>query len=230
MTLQDEKFMSKQWEKWVLDNKSLKYKCHWEKTPANIPEDIFQELNRRRRILYNMKLIWIYPNNIWYGNVSIRKPGTNQFYISGTSTGRLTELTPEHYCLVSKVEAKDNQLYCEGPIEASAESMTHSAVYESDSTVNAVIHIHNFSTRSTYMDKVPTTNKSVPYGTPEMSAEAARMFRETNVKETKFFVMGGHEDGVMSFGKSMDEAGRMIVKYFSQIENPTYACDGKHQD
>lgn len=230
MTNQDEKFMWVQWEKGVLDNKSLKYECHRTKTPANTPEDIFKELNRRRRILYNMKLIWIYPNNVWYGNVSIRKPGTNQFYISGTSTGRLTELTPDHYCLVSKVESEKNQLYCEWPIEASAESMTHSAVYASDSSINAVIHIHNFSTRNNYIDKLPTTDKTVPYWTPEMASEVSRIFGETNVRDTRFFVMWGHEDWVMSFGVSMDEAGRMMVKYFSQVDNPLYACDGNHKD
>ena len=44
-----------------------------------------------------------------------------------------------------------------------------------------------------------------------MAIEIKRLFGETNLKETKILVMGGHEEGVVAFGKNIDEAGKILM-------------------
>jgi L-ribulose-5-phosphate 4-epimerase len=49
-----------------------------------------------------------------------------------------------------------------------------------------------------------------------MTGDIQRLFRETNLSAQKIFAMGGHEEGIVAFGKDLDEAGKII---FYQINN-----------
>ena len=39
-----------------------------------------------------------------------------------------------------------------------------------------------------------------------MAREVTRLFAETNVRETRLFIMAGHEAGVIAFGGNLAEA------------------------
>ena len=84
--------------------------------------------------------------------------------------------------------------------------------YNYDQKINAVIHIHNSELWSKFMNKIPTTKKSVPYGTPEMAYEIGRLFKEDSLKEEKVLVMAGHEDGIISFGNDLEDAFKSLSK------------------
>ena len=220
----DEKHKSKV-DASVLDIKSIKFVAHMEEKAPVITDAAYEAINRRRNILYAHELIKVYPNGIGYGNISVRIPGTDSFYISGTSTGRLENLGKEHYCLVSKINIDTNELRCEGPIMASAESMTHAMIYKNNPNCQAAIHIHNNSMRKHFLNKVPTTKAGIPYGTPEMCREITRLFEETDVNKTHFLAMGGHEDGLMAFGDTLDQAGLEIIRRVTELCEIHYACD-----
>ena len=49
------------------------------------------------------------------------------------------------------------------------------------------------------------------YGTPEMAQSVSRLWRSTRLEQLGVLVMGGHEDGVMGFGRSVAEAGHRLV-------------------
>ena len=49
-----------------------------------------------------------------------------------------------------------------------------------------------------------------------MAKEIQRLFRETDVKEKKILVMAGHKEGIISFGKDLDEAGKIMLNYLSE--------------
>ena len=100
------------------------------------------ELNDARTGLHKLRLIGVYPDGIGYGNLSIRFSG-EEFIISGTATGAKDVLNLSEYCLVKSFDIAHNKVVSSGPIQASAESMTHGAVYHSCSAVNCVIHIHS---------------------------------------------------------------------------------------
>ena len=44
-----------------------------------------------------------------------------------------------------------------------------------------------------------------------MAAETRRLFQETDVLESQVFAMGGHTDGVITFGRTVNEAGTVML-------------------
>lgn len=180
-----------------------------------LSDEEIKEINGWRERLYKLGLIGAYDNGIGFGNISVRVGNSDKFIITGSATGGIESLNKLHYTKVVSYDFRKNSLLYNGPIEASSESMTHAAVYESDPRINAVIHVHNLGLWTKLLDKVPTTSKVVTYGTPEMANEVVRLFRETDVKEKKILAMGGHEEGVISFGAGLEEAGRVLLSYHS---------------
>lgn len=193
-----------------MDEGYIKFNC--ERIPSDdIPLDKVAALNMYREIMYNKGLIGMYPDGIGFGNISIRCD-ENTFLISGTATGGIPVLDKSHYSLVTNYNLQTNRLICKGPINASSESLTHALIYESSPSTNAVIHIHNLALWNQLMHKVPTSDNLVPYGTPEMAKEIKRLFEETSLSNEKIMVMGGHEEGIISFGKNLEEAANVLLE------------------
>ena len=190
----------------------LKFNCHLTSEKITIPLELFKPLNFWREELWLKCLIGAYPDGIGYGNISVRVPKSDQFYISGTATGGLPELNQIHYPLVVKSDPVQNSVWCRGLIKASAESMSHAAIYSASNEVGAVVHIHNRQLWEKYLDILPTTDKRIEYGTPEMAYEISRMMTLPKTLNRKVFVMGGHEEGLISFGKTVEEAALAIIK------------------
>jgi L-ribulose-5-phosphate 4-epimerase len=185
----------------------IKFTCEHEKMPPTFAE--FDELNKYRSRLHELGLIGMDASGIGFGNLSVRD-SRNGFHITGSGTGGASELTPADYTKVVSYDFARNWLRCEGPAIASSESLTHASVYESEPTVGAVIHGHNSELWATLLDRAPTTSKEIAYGTPEMAYEVRNLFRNADVKKKKIFVMGGHEGGVVTFGKNLAEAFRVL--------------------
>lgn len=190
---------------------SIKFACHHTIEKLVIPSELFTPLNYWRNELWIKCLIGAYPDGIGYGNISVRVPQSDQFYISGTSTGGIPELDQIHYPLVEQCDPVQNAIWCRGSIKASAESMSHAAIYSANAEVGAVVHIHNRQLWERLIDVIPTTAKSVEYGTPEMAYEIGRIMTLPETLSKKVFVMGGHEEGIISFGKTVGEASRTIL-------------------
>ncbi|MBI1192007.1 MAG: hypothetical protein GC205_02375 [Bacteroidetes bacterium] len=128
------------------------------------------------------------------------------FIISGTQTGNRAQLDGRYYVRVLSVHAPANALRCEGPIDASSESMTHAAVYAADPNIGCVLHVHHLEHWRRLLHQVPTTAAEVAYGTPAMAQEVSRLFLETELRKEGVFAMAGHEEGLVSFGATPKEA------------------------
>jgi L-ribulose-5-phosphate 4-epimerase len=191
---------------------SIKFDCHLAKEKIAIPPEIFEQLNQWRYELWLKCLIGSYPDGIGYGNLSVRLPDSDQFYISGTSTGGIPELAEMHYSLVERCDPALNVIWCRGLIKASAESMSHAAIYQSNPEIGAVVHIHNLHLWQKYVEVLPTTDQKVEYGTPEMAWEIGRIMTLPATLKNKIFVMGGHKEGIIAFGRSVEEAALMILE------------------
>lgn len=191
----------------------IKFKAQWDQSPA-LPVRFTKDLNKWRDILYHLKLIGAYESGIGFGNISQRFKNSGNFIISGSGTGNLESLTSDHYSMVTNIEIDHNLLHCKGPIIASSESMSHGVIYRECSDIHGVIHVHNKELWQKLLDKVPTTSEKAEYGTPEMAYEIIRLFRETDLMEKKILVMKGHEEGIFTFGGSLDEAGKVILEYY----------------
>jgi L-ribulose-5-phosphate 4-epimerase len=192
----------------------VRYQCERVITPpVRFPG--FDELNSYRTQLRQLNLIGVYPDGIGYGNISIRCVGG--FQISGAATGDLLELSPEHYARVVAYDFARNWVKCEGPAQASSESMTHAAVYEADPSVNAVVHVHHAALWRQLLGAVPTTSGSVEYGTPEMAYEIGRLFRESDVREQRIIAMAGHEEGIITFGATLPSAVNVLLAHHAKL-------------
>lgn len=192
-----------------MDEGYIKFNCSW--IPSNdVPSDKVAELNVWRGIMYKKGLIGMYPDGIGFGNISIRCD-EKTFLISGTATGGLATLNESHYALVTHYDLGTNSITCVGSLKASSESLTHALIYECSPETNAVIHIHNLDLWNRLFHQVPTSSENISYGTPEMANEIKRLFKETTLSAEKILVMGGHREGIISFGKHLDEAGSILM-------------------
>ncbi len=189
----------------------IKFTCHLVSEKIEIPVLLFDPLNFWREEMWQRSFIGAYPDGIGFGNISIRVPQTDQFYISGSATGGLPELAQIHYPLVEKCSLPQNALWCKGLVKASSESLSHAAIYSCDSAIGAVVHIHNRQLWEKYLDVLPTTDMQVEYGTPEMAYEIIRLMGLPETQKRKVFVMGGHAEGIVAFGKTVEEAARLIL-------------------
>ena len=182
----------------------------------------FAALNRWRTILWQQALIGQDParyEGYGFGNVSQRigtgdaACGKRRFVISGTQTGHLQELDKRHYTRVMTYDAARNSVSAAGPIKPSSESLTHGMIYDLDSEIRSVLHVHSPDIWLA-ADRlgIPVTDSAVPYGTPRMATEVQRLFNETDVLKQKIFSMGGHEDGIVSFGTTAEEAGDILLR------------------
>lgn len=193
----------------------IKYRLDYRSSPA-CDESLLESIQQWRLTLNQLGLIGQDDRRyggLGYGNISIRHKGG--FIISGTQTGHLDRLTPEHYAFVESCDPKVNHIVAAGPVKPSSEALTHGAVYQLDETIQAVIHVHSPEVWS-LSDRLflPATPVDVPYGTPEMAAAVAQLWRDNRLKLSPVFTMAGHQDGVVSFGRDMTEAGMALLNTF----------------
>jgi len=170
------------------------------------PFDQLLELNACRRKLRQLHLIGVDSNGIGFGNLSVRDGATSNFYITGSATAGLAELTLEDCVRVVAYDFQRNWVRYEGGAIPSSESLTHAAIYEADPTTSAVIHCHDSALWARLLDRVPTTAQAAAYGTPEMAHEIIRLFDVADVPNRKIFVMAGHEGGIITFGQTFEDA------------------------
>jgi L-ribulose-5-phosphate 4-epimerase len=181
-------------------------------SPDIAPFDAITELNACRRKLVQQRLIGLNANGIGFGNLSVRDGASGNFYITGSATGGLPELTPTDCVRVVAYDFARNWLRYEGAALPSSESLTHAAIYQSDPTISAVIHCHDSVLWRTCLDRVPTTSKAIAYGTLEMAYEIMRLFPVSDLRSREIFVMAGHESGIVTFGKNLEDAFDVLMR------------------
>lgn len=179
-----------------------------------VPPDRLRVLNAWRTILFRLELIGQDParyGGVDYGNVSERLDGGGDFpafAITGTQTAHLPSLVAEHYAIVTQCDVQANSVTAGGPIPPSSESLTHYMVYRACPDVRFVFHVHSPAIwRSARRLRLPVTDARAAYGTPAMAQEVERLLAQGGLRERQVFAMGGHEDGIVSFGATAEDAG-----------------------
>ena len=175
------------------------------------------ELNACRRKLLELHLIGADPNGIGFGNLSVRDGATDNFYVTGSATGGIQELTLADCAKVVASDFERNRVRYEGSALPSSESLTHAAIYKADASAGAVIHCHDIRLWEAALNRVPTTSKAAEYGTPEMANEIMQLFTRTDVPGKKIVVMAGHEGGILTFGKDLEEAFAVLMRERKKI-------------
>jgi L-ribulose-5-phosphate 4-epimerase len=178
-----------------------------------------------REILAKTRLVGQDParyEGAGYGNVSGRlgppnaARGERSFLVTGTQTGGKRCISLDDYCVVRGYDYLKNRVKSFGRLLPSSESMTHAAIYDLSPQIRYVMHGHTPTIwRRAERLRIPTTDARVPYGTPEMALEVGRL-RSASLSEVKILAMGGHEDGVIVFGHTAEEAGQVLITYLAR--------------
>lgn len=158
-----------------------------------------------------------------YGNVSARTgaPGMprrkRSFLITGTQTSGKACMTLDDFCVVEGYDERTNSVASRGLVFPSSESMTHGSVYDLGPHIRFVFHSHSATLwrRARHL-RLPTTDPAVPYGTPEMAREVARLYRSSALAEMQILAMGGHEDGIITFGRNAEEVGEVMLRFLAR--------------
>lgn len=189
-----------------------------------------------REILAKTRLVGQDPtryDGAGYGNVSGRlgppsaSRGERPFLITGTQTSGKPCISLDDFCVVHRYNYRLNRVESYGRVLPSSESMTHAAIYDLSPSIRFVLHAHTPTIwRKATALRIPTTDPKIPYGTPEMAFEVQRLFRSTTLPEVKILSMGGHEDGIIVFGKSVEEAGQVMITYLARAYEMECAKQG----
>ena len=73
------------------------------------------------------------------------------------------------------------------------------------------MHVHSKSLWEQHLNRLPTTSPDVAYGTPEMAREFRRLYTDSIFDSEGIAVMGGHDEGLISIGESLEQAARKIL-------------------
>ena len=204
----------------VIDDGVIKYDRSNFSHSGPLPLSEYLDLEYWRKRLYLLNLIGEYEEaHIGFGNLSLKKDYTPfhktslpQVIITGTQTGRYSDLDGSHYTRVLDYSIDELKITVMGPIEASSEALTHAMIYQSNPSINCVFHLHSSNMWEKMIDdKSDFTEKSIPYGTVEM-AHATR--RCVNGKSSGAFCMHGHADGLVVYGKTLEEVGTMTLDLY----------------
>jgi len=179
------------------------------------PDDDVAGLIHWHSILHDLGLIGQDParyGGYAYGNLS-RRHDAGGFLISATQTGGKTVLLAEDFCHVTAWNIEENSVTAHGPRPPSSESLTHGMIYWLDPGIRVILHVHAPGIwRNAARLGIPLTAGHIPYGTPDMAREVARLFADTETAARGVIVMGGHEDGILSFAGSHERAGQLLLE------------------
>jgi len=188
----------------------VKYDLTFNKSKV-LKASVIAPIESCRSRLYTMGLIGAYPDGVGYGNISLRRRG-ERFVITGTQTGHLARLTPRHYSLVEACDDRSFCLQASGAARPSSEALTHGTVYGLSPKIRAVIHIHSMALWRFMLSGEYLQTANVEYGTTEMIEEVIRIYSDTDPLSNPIFAMAGHEEGIICFGRDMDEAERVLYR------------------
>ena len=155
-----------------------------------------------------------------FGNISQRLADSARapcFIISGTQTGHLSEMGAAHYAVVTGCDPRRNWLQARGAVKPSSEAMTHAVIYRKLPDAAAVMHVHSPELwRHAQRLGLAVSDPAVEYGTPQMAAEIERII-DAGLPRGHTISMGGHEDGVITWGESLDAAGNELLMLLDEL-------------
>jgi len=164
----------------------------------------YEQLEALRTRLFTLGLIGE-KDGIGYGNLSMRNDNSKSFFITATQTGRKQILSREYYTYISDYKFSTFKVISQGTHKPSSEALSHAMIYAIDDRITTVIHIHSLALWK-FMQIKNTLATTAEYGTAEMVEEIAGLYTNLDPMINNAFVMKGHEEGIITFGRNMEEA------------------------
>jgi L-ribulose-5-phosphate 4-epimerase len=215
---------------------AIKFEARHENAPLEARRygDLACQLIAWREILTRTGLVGKDPElygGYAYGNVSGRVgpfPGARHeraFLVSGSGTSAKRRVTLDDFCLVRRCDAVSNCVTSSGPCLPSSESLTHGAIYDLAPHIRFVFHVHSPTIwRRAAELRLPTTAADAPYGSPAMAREVERLYGSSSLSELGILAMGGHEDGIVVFGRTAEQAGQAVLRFLARAYESECRC------
>jgi len=164
----------------------------------------YKQLEALRTRLFTLGLIGE-KDGIGYGNLSMRNEGSKSFFITATQTGKKQVLSREYYTNISDYNFNTFKVISQGAHKPSSEALSHAMIYAIDDRIKTVIHIHSLALWK-FMKAKNYLFTTAEYGTAEMVEEIVGLYNNLDPLLNNTFVMRGHEEGIITFGRSVEEA------------------------
>jgi len=164
----------------------------------------YEQLEALRTRLFTLGLIGE-KDGIGYGNLSMRDNRSKSFFITATQTGRKHTLSREYYTYISDYDFSTFKVISQGIHKPSSEALSHAMIYAIDDRITTVIHIHSLALWK-FMKSKNNLATTAEYGTAKMAEEIAELYNNLDPMKNNAFVMKGHEEGIITFGRSVEEA------------------------
>lgn len=191
----------------------IKFDCKWAASELPpVARLVAAELIACRQTLFAEGWIGVDPaSGAGFGNVSMKLGANDAFLITGSQTGHLPELTAENLSLVEYADISAGRIRCRGRCKASSESLSHAILYRQSPQIRVVIHIHDARMWQRWLHRLPTTPEDAAYGTPAMAFAIAQLCSQSaGGGDEGVLIMGGHQNGILSFGDSPATALRLL--------------------
>ncbi len=196
----------------------IKYACnHTYRSLTPGEQAAYPDLSRWRKVFRQRQLLGSDPSRydgLGYGNLSARLPNAT-FIITGSQTAIEECFERDGLALVTCVDLPANALTSFGETRPSSEALTHAALYAADPSIWFVFHAHcPLIWHRQQQLHLAATDESTSYGTLAMAREVSALYAmNSRLRETKILVMKGHEDGVITFGRTAEEAGEAMCEW-----------------
>ena len=143
------------------------------------------------------------------GNLSAR---INDKFIITSAGSNLGELTQADFAEIIHVDVHAEVIEAIGVAQPSSETMLHNSIYQKREEVQVIFHGHNQAllTRCSQIGLI-STKKWYPYGTRELMESVCEVLGKNNI-----IIMKDH--GFLSFGKTCQQAGEIIIRVLTEIE------------
>ncbi|MEM4268281.1 MAG: class II aldolase/adducin family protein [Candidatus Woesearchaeota archaeon] len=180
------------------------------------PISIVKEINISRNRLRVFGLIG-QKNGEGYGNISTKVEDSRDIIITCSQTGGLETLSQKHCARVINYDLAGYYVVhtnFENSFMPSSEFFSHQAVYEARRETAAVIHVHHEELWHKLINIFPTTSPHATYGSQELAHDIMKVASKN--KNYNLIVLGGHQSGILSFAKSLEEATEEIIRHLRQ--------------
>ncbi len=176
-----------------------KFKLTLKRAPAPEISQVIA-LEKWRALFYRLGLVGEYPNEkIGYGNLSCRLQ-LKSFLISGGQTGHLPYLQAHHYTKVTDCDLKKGSVTAEGLIAPASDCLTHFGIYQTQPQVHAIFQVHH----------------------PDLWEVVSCLGTKSFDGASKgIFAYRKPADGIISFGTSVEEAGRTLLETYRRLATRT---------
>ena len=176
-----------------------------------------KKIEKVRARLYSLGLIGSNNNGVSFGNISLRYKTKNSFLITAAHTGEFPHLSPSYYSLVKKVNFKKFTSYAIGPSKPSIEAITHASIYNIDSKINAVIHVHNEKLWRYMLENDYLSTEDITYETPKILENIKNIYKNIDPFLNNSFVIKEDFKGIITFGKTLGEAEKSLYSILNKL-------------